>query len=252
MAWCPFARRRPRSSPCSASQACLQVRRAYSGSPRWVKACARAVYILVFQGAMAGGSILWGSIAASISVPTAPVLAAAGQAAALMLAFRRRLPQETANDLAPSNPWADPVAFVQPADDRGPVLIHIEYLVDPARLPDFITALRDFRSSRQRDGAIRWDVGKTSRSQGASPKASSSRAGSSTSASMPARPMPTNSISNCSRQSSRRSAARRAAFVEAAMTDRAHAEPVVPPPGHTRKSLEANERKTCHDHHHHE
>ncbi|WP_249693008.1 MFS transporter [Stappia sp. WLB 29] len=123
-----------------------------------MKACARAVYILVFQGAMAGGSILWGSIAASTSVPTAPVLAAAGQAAALMLAFRRRLPQETANDLAPSNPWADPVVFVQPADDRGPVLIHIEYLVEPARLPDFITALRDFRSSRQRDGAIRWDV----------------------------------------------------------------------------------------------
>lgn len=31
------------------------------------------------------------------------------------------------------------------------------------------------------------------------------------------------------------------------MTDRAQAEPLVPPPGNF---LETHERKTCHDHHH--
>ena len=44
------------------------------------------------------------------------------------------------------------------AGDRGPVLIEIEYRVAPERQADFVAALRRFRSVRQRDGAIRWDV----------------------------------------------------------------------------------------------
>ncbi len=131
---------------------------AQMASPGWVKARALAVYILVFQGAMTGGSILWGSVAASTSISTALVAAAAGQVAALVLAIRWRLPQDSASDLSPSNHWAEPVVSMQPADDRGPVLIEIEYRIEPARLPEFVSALRQFRFSRQRDGAIRWDV----------------------------------------------------------------------------------------------
>ncbi|MFN3459499.1 MAG: MFS transporter, partial [Oceanibaculum sp.] len=131
---------------------------AQMASPGWVKARALAVYILVFQGAMTGGSILWGSIAASTSVSTALAVAAVGQAGALMLALRWRLPQDLASDLAPSNHWAEPVVSVQPAEDRGPVLIEIEYRVEPDRQVEFVSALRGFRSVRQRDGAIRWEV----------------------------------------------------------------------------------------------
>lgn len=131
---------------------------AQMASPGWVKARALAVYLLTFQGAMTGGSVLWGSLAASTDVSTALAVAALGQAAALMLAFRWRLPRDSASDLAPSNHWAEPVVSIQPADDRGPVLIEIEYRVEPGRLAAFVSALRGFRSVRQRDGAIRWDV----------------------------------------------------------------------------------------------
>jgi quinol monooxygenase YgiN len=44
------------------------------------------------------------------------------------------------------------------ANDRGPVLIEIEYRIAPERQAAFTTALRKFRATRQRDGAIRWDV----------------------------------------------------------------------------------------------
>ena len=90
-----------------------------------MKARALAVYRLVFKGAMTGGSVLWGSLATGTSVATALVVAAVGQAAALVLALRWRVPQDSATDLSPSNHWAEPVVSVQPGEDRGPVLIEI-------------------------------------------------------------------------------------------------------------------------------
>lgn len=131
---------------------------AQMASPGWVKARALAVYLLVFQGAMTGGSILWGSLAARTSVGTALIVAALGQAASLLLAYAWRLPRDSGADLAPSNHWAAPVVSVPPAGDRGPVLVEIEYRVAPERMAEFVTVLRRFGSVRLRDGAIRWDV----------------------------------------------------------------------------------------------
>ncbi len=131
---------------------------AQMASPGWVKARALAVYLLVFQGAMTGGSILWGTLASRTSVIGALLIAAIGLMLSLVLALRWRMPNDAATDLAPSNHWAEPVVEIPLAGDRGPVLIEIEYRVAPERQAAFVAALNDFRSTRQRDGAIRWDV----------------------------------------------------------------------------------------------
>jgi MFS family permease/quinol monooxygenase YgiN len=131
---------------------------AQMASPGWVKARALAVYLLVFQGAMTGGSILWGALASNIGVVGALTIAAIGQMLALILALRWRLPKDSTTDLAPSNHWAEPVVAIPLADDRGPVLVEIEYRIAPDQQAAFIAALMDFRATRYRDGAIRWDV----------------------------------------------------------------------------------------------
>lgn len=127
-------------------------------SAGWVKARALAVYLLVFQGAMTGGSVIWGTLASRTDVTTSLVVAAVGQLLALALAFVFRLPVSGGVDLAPSRHWAEPVVALPDTDDRGPVLIEIEYRVAPDRIGAFVTALRRFESVRHRDGAIRWDV----------------------------------------------------------------------------------------------
>lgn len=131
---------------------------AQMASPGWVKARALAVYLLVLQGAMTGGSILWGTLASSAGVSRALIVAAIGLTLAILLALRWRLPKDSATDLAPSNHWAEPVVAIPPANDRGPVLIEIEYRVAPGQLTAFTAALRKFSVTRYRDGAIRWNV----------------------------------------------------------------------------------------------
>jgi quinol monooxygenase YgiN len=61
-------------------------------------------------------------------------------------------------DLTPSGHWAEPAVSGEHASDRGPVMIQIEYRVDPAQSVEFVRALHGFKSVRKRDGALRWDV----------------------------------------------------------------------------------------------
>jgi hypothetical protein len=46
----------------------------------------------------------------------------------------------------------------QPEPDEGPVLVTIEYRVDPGKVAEFLDALHDYERIRRRDGAVRWGV----------------------------------------------------------------------------------------------
>ncbi|CAN5208982.1 MFS transporter [soil metagenome] len=131
---------------------------AQMAAPAWVKARALAVYLLVFQGAMTTGSIVWGSLASRTSVATALTIAGACLMVATALAFRFRLPATGAADLTPSGHWAEPETAGAVEDDRGPVMIMIEYRVDPAQVPAFAAELRLFKAVRERDGGLDWRV----------------------------------------------------------------------------------------------
>ena len=132
---------------------------AQATSPGWVKARALAIYLLVFQGSMAAGSTLWGSVASRIGVPST-LLVAAGLlvAASLILASRFPLGRASALDLAPSSHWPAPLVDGAVEHDSGPVLVTIEYRVDPGKLRDFFSAMQEMRRIRRRDGAIHWGV----------------------------------------------------------------------------------------------
>lgn len=132
---------------------------AQASSPPWVKARALAVYLLVFQGSMTIGATLWGMVAASIDVPGTIGLASGMMAvAACLLAWRFPLDRGAALDLAPSMHWPSPLVEGAVEHDRGPVMITIEYHIDPAKVPAFFRAMSVMRRIRRRDGAIHWGL----------------------------------------------------------------------------------------------
>ena len=125
--------------------------------PTWVKARGLAVVQMVFSGALVIGSLLWGALADKVGIPMTLVIAAAGLAAASVLTLRWRLPAHDPEDYRPSEHWPAPVVARPVLDDRGPVMVTIEYRVDPGQEAAFAEALERMGHVRRRDGALLWE-----------------------------------------------------------------------------------------------
>ena len=125
--------------------------------PNWVRGRGLAVYLMVFNGAMAAGSLAWGLTAQAVGVPTALVISAAGLAVLALLFHRVRLPAGEAN-LQPSNHWPEPLLAQPVAHDRGPVMVQIDYRVRAEDRPAFIAAMHKLSAERRRDGAYAWGL----------------------------------------------------------------------------------------------
>lgn len=131
---------------------------AQTSVPAWVRARALAVYILVFFGSMAAGGTLWGFVASRASITLALLCASAVLLAGLLASLRFRLPVTEAEDLAPSLHWPAPILVEGVDQERGPVLITLEYDIDPAKADAFQQAMKDVRGMRRRNGAISWEL----------------------------------------------------------------------------------------------
>jgi MFS family permease len=127
--------------------------------PDWVRARVSAIFMLVTQGGVAAGSVLWGTVAARASVGTALLWAGLGTIATTALGFVARLPDSTA-DVSPWNHWRMPAIVRDAAPElaQGPVLVTIEYRVEPPDAQPFLAAMQKFGRVRRRDGASRWGV----------------------------------------------------------------------------------------------
>src|SRR5258708_6105400 len=61
-------------------------------------------------------------------------------------------------DLMPSMHWPAPIVASEIEHDRGPVLVTIEYRIDPKDREPFLAALKKLARERRRDGAYAWGV----------------------------------------------------------------------------------------------
>ena len=126
--------------------------------PSWVRARALSVYLLVFFGGLAGGSALWGAVAERTGVSMALLASAAGMVVGLLATIRLRLRSGEGLNLAPSRQWPAPIVAHDLEPERGPVLVTVEYRIDPARAGEFADTMRRMRRIRLRDGAMQWGL----------------------------------------------------------------------------------------------
>ena len=126
--------------------------------PEWVRARGLALFMTVYLGAHTVGSALWGQIAQLYGLPIAHFIAAAGALAIVPLTWRWHLQTGSDVDLTPSLHWQPPIESSTLEQDRGPVMVTIEYRIDPASRKPFLTALARLGHERRRDGAYAWGV----------------------------------------------------------------------------------------------
>jgi MFS family permease len=127
-------------------------------APNWVKARTLAIYQTAMFAGVALGSWAWGYIATLYGVPMALVGAGVFGLATLALALRFRAPVVENIDLTPVDPLPMPDLGVDLGPESGPMLVTVEYDVAPERAGGFVTAMREIRRIRRRDGAVGWTL----------------------------------------------------------------------------------------------
>ncbi|MBP6900893.1 MAG: MFS transporter [Burkholderiaceae bacterium] len=126
--------------------------------PDWVRARGMSIYQMALMGGSAAGSLLWGQVASLASVSTAVVAAAV--AGPLFLLATRHWSVEGGEEVdhSPAVPPPSPVPPGSIDGDEGPVMVTVEYLVDPARAGEFARVMQATRQARLRQGVLSWGL----------------------------------------------------------------------------------------------
>jgi predicted MFS family arabinose efflux permease len=131
---------------------------AQTALPGWVRARGLALFWVVFMGGMAAGSALWGQVASWIGIPYALTVSAFGALLGIAATWKFRIGRHDGDDRSPSVHWPSPIMSEEVESDRGPVMVTVEYRIDPSRAGEFTALMQKMRMIRRRDGAFMWEL----------------------------------------------------------------------------------------------
>ena len=126
--------------------------------PDWVRARGMSIYQMALMGGATAGSLLWGQVAAWLGVAQA-VWAAAALGLVVLAATRRLTVEGTREpDFTPASTRALPEPQVAVAPDDGPVMVTLEYQIEPERAAEFAQVMQRTRRARLRQGVLSWGL----------------------------------------------------------------------------------------------
>jgi hypothetical protein len=114
----------------------------------------------IFQMALMGGSALgaglWGYLAEHTSVTTAVIAGSVVGIISVLFSNHLKLEGGSEEDLTPVCPIEHPMPDRDIDHDVGPVMISVEYQIDPKQMFEFQIVMKKARDARLRQGAVSW------------------------------------------------------------------------------------------------
>lgn len=128
-----------------------------SAAPAWVRARAMAINLLAVQASLAIGSALWGAMASAFGTQTTLFLSAG---VTVLLHFLIRNVRVNLGQEADVTTVQLPEMGIkaEPLPNDGPVLVQVEYRIDPHHVPAFVEAIKGVGATRRRNGASDWRI----------------------------------------------------------------------------------------------
>ena len=129
-----------------------------STAPAWVRARAVSMNLVAMQASLALGSVIWGWLAALSGTRMALAASAGALLVLFLLSYRVRVKMGEEADVTPGIKLPDLAIAVEPLPDDGPVLIQLQYQIDPGNREAFLRAIHSIEPTRRRNGASDWRV----------------------------------------------------------------------------------------------
>ena len=126
--------------------------------PPWVRARAMALYLLAFQGAMALGGALWGTVATHWGTEAALLATVVVLLATAVVMHFLPATIGDAAEATPSEVAAPPFLHVTPGDEDGPIAVQVNYVIREQDRTAFLEVMTALGRSRRRDGALFWRI----------------------------------------------------------------------------------------------
>ena len=129
-----------------------------SSAPAWVRARALSMSLVAVQASIALGSAIWGWLASLTGIRVALAISAGVMLLLLLLTRRVRVALGDEAGLTTGIQLPELAVAVEPLPDDGPVLIQIEYRIEPENRQAFLRAMHSIEPTRRRNGASAWRV----------------------------------------------------------------------------------------------
>lgn len=126
--------------------------------PDWVRARGMSLVQMSIMAGTAIGAALWGYVATLTSVRTSLIVSSIVAVVALVALRRFRVGGRAEEDLTPAGVWKTPELAIPVELEQGPVLVTIDFHIDPARKREFVAVMRESRRIWLSNGLLAWQL----------------------------------------------------------------------------------------------